>query len=1131
MEVNDLIKKFAEFLEKYYQVELLEKIRKGEKSLIVDFAKIIEFDPEIGDILLDDPEETLKAFELSVKQPNDKVKNFVIRVKNLPESTKIFIRNIRSNDLAKFLTLEGVVRRKSDVRPHVTTARFECPSCGNTLAILQLDNKFKEPSRCSCGRKGKFRLLSKELVDAQGLVLEEIPEKLDGGEQPKRLDIFLKNDLVSPLSEKKTNPGSRIVISGIVKEVPIMNKTGAQSTKFDLIFEANCVESVEEDFSDISISEEEKEKIIELSKDLKLFKKLTDSVAPSIYGHDKIKEALLLQLAGGVRKVRGDGGVTRGDIHILLVGDPGGGKCVDGSTEVVLADGNVVKIGEFVDTILEKNKKEMSDGYFFEINEHLLSMNYDGKILPKKSTIVWKRKAPEKMFVFRTQSGREIIVTPTHPFFTSNQGFIKSIKASNLKIGNFIATPRILKIKGNNEINIKIDPSPAKNARKPIIPDKITPELSRFLAYIIGDGYVQKAKTTWQITFTNNDRNLIDDFSNCAKKVFGLTTRTRESHKGKSALDCQISSTELGRFLYEINDKILKKSDEKRIPGIIKRSSDKNIKNFISAFLDCEADVSNDKRRINVSSASKYLLKDLQFLLQRVGIISQLERKIGGVGNWKKTYCVLKIGGIEAIKLVNTIMPLKMKFRKVNEFTSVFNTNIDVIPNLNGLMLNLRTKLNLSQRDLGVVRTSYQHYERGDRNPSRIQLRQIVNHLINKKLRTQEVALLEQISSTDIYWDKIVFIKEIKPLSKWVYDLQVEDVHNYIANGIFVHNSQLLKRIGKIGPKARYVTGRGATGSGLTATVVKDEFIQGWSLEAGALVLANKGICAIDELDKMSKEDTWSMHEAMEQQSVSISKANIQASLRCETTIIAAANPKFGRFDPYETVASQINLPSTLINRFDLIFPIKDIPDEKKDEKLASFVLELHRTDKTDETEISTDLLRKYLAYVRQNVKPILTQAAIDEIKNYFLKLRQGASKSGIKSIPISTRQLEGMVRLSEASAKLRLSDKVMKKDAQKSVELIDYCLRQVAFDEETGTIDIDRIATEMPAAQRNKIIKIKEIIIELEKQVGKLVPIPDLMKAANEEGLEEQDVDEAIQKLKRAGDVYEPKNGFVSRI
>ncbi len=120
---------------------------------------------------------------------------------------------------------------------------------------------------------------------------------------------------------------------------------------------------------------------------------------------------------------------------------------------------------------------------------------------------------------------------------------------------------------------------------------------------------------------------------------------------------------------------------------------------------------------------------------------------------------------------------------------------------------------------------------------------------------------------------------------------------------------------------------------------------------------------------------------------------------------------------------------------------------------------------------------------------------------------------------------------MSEASAKLRLSDKVLKKDAKKSIELMDYCLRQVAFDEKTGTIDIDRIATEMPAAQRNKIVTIKEIIVELENKLGKTIPVEDVIKTASEKGMGESDVEEIIQKLKKAGDIFEPRHGFISRI
>jgi len=142
-----------------------------------------------------------------------------------------------------------------------------------------------------------------------------------------------------------------------------------------------------------------------------------------------------------------------------------------------------------------------------------------------------------------------------------------------------------------------------------------------------------------------------------------------------------------------------------------------------------------------------------------------------------------------------------------------------------------------------------------------------------------------------------------------------------------------------------------------------------------------------------------------------------------------------------------------------------------------------------------------------------------------------GISEGGVKAIPISARQLEGLIRLTEATAKLRLSEKATKRDAKKAVELLDHCLRLVALDEETGKIDIDRIATDTPAKERNKIGILKEIIHELENKLGKTVPLEDIMKEAEEKGLSEADVEEVIQRLKRAGDLFEPRRGFISRI
>jgi len=671
MEVSEQIEKFKEFIDLHYKEELQNLIRKDRKSLIIDFNLLSKFDPELSEILLYDPEEIIRAAEIALEHfdlPSGL--NMHVRVKNLPKTQQFKIRDLRSKDINKLIGFEAIVRQASDVRPQVTSAKFECPSCGNTISILQLETKFREPTRCSCGRRGKFRLVSKELVDAQHLKVEEAPESLEGGEQPKRLSIFLKDDLVEPKMEKHTTPGSKIKIIGILKEIPIQLTSGAQSTRYDLVMDAIHVEPAEEDFSEIEINKEDEQLIKDLAKDPRIYEKLTNSIAPSIYGHEDVKEALVLQLMGGVKKEREDGTRTRGDMHILLVGDPGSGK------------------------------------------------------------------------------------------------------------------------------------------------------------------------------------------------------------------------------------------------------------------------------------------------------------------------------------------------------------------------------------------------------------------------------------------------------------------------------SQLLQFISKCAPKARFISGKGASATGLTASVVKDEFLRGWALEAGALVLANKGIACLDELDKISQEDTSALHEALEQQTVTISKANIQATLRAETTVLAAANPKHGRFDPYAPISSQINMAPTLINRFDLIFPIKDIPNPERDAKIASHVLELQQKPDSLVPELSPEILRKYILYVKQKIFPVLTDGAIQEIKSFYVSLRNTTQKGdeAIRPIPISARQLEAIVRLAEGVARIRLSNKITVKDAKRAINLLRHCLMQVGVDPETGQIDIDRISG-TPASVRGKIMSVKEIINLLEQKVGKQIPIEDILVEATDRGIKEEEAKEALDKLKRSGDIFEPRQNVIQKI
>jgi replicative DNA helicase Mcm len=359
------------------------------------------------------------------------------------------------------------------------------------------------------------------------------------------------------------------------------------------------------------------------------------------------------------------------------------------------------------------------------------------------------------------------------------------------------------------------------------------------------------------------------------------------------------------------------------------------------------------------------------------------------------------------------------------------------------------------------------------------------------------------------------------------------DIHILLIGDPGTGKSQLVKSMSTVAPKARFVSGKGATGAGLTATVVKDEILRGWALEAGALVLANKGILCIDEIDKMSHEDRSAMHEAMEQQTISISKANVQAVLNCQTSILAAANPKFGRFDGFKPLPEQIEMPVTLLSRFDLIFPFRDIPDKENDTLLAEFILKSHQNVGSNAPEIQLDLLRKYVSYAKQNIKPKLSDEAISEIKSFFVNLRnkEVSSTGGQRPVPLTPRQLEALIRLSEASAKVRLNKEVTLFDAKKAINLMKLYLAQLGMDPETHELDIDRVMSGTTTSQRSKIYEVMDLIKQLEKSFGKNIPIEEIMNEVKNRKIDELKAEEIIEKMVRNGELFKPRHGIIRRI
>ncbi|EPR79809.1 DNA replication licensing factor MCM2 [Spraguea lophii 42_110] len=260
--------------------------------------------------------------------------------------------------------------------------------------------------------------------------------------------------------------------------------------------------------------------------------------------------------------------------------------------------------------------------------------------------------------------------------------------------------------------------------------------------------------------------------------------------------------------------------------------------------------------------------------------------------------------------------------------------------------------------------------------------------------------------------------------------------------------SQFLRYVEGVAHRAVLSTGQGASSVGLTATVRKDTVTKEWTLEGGALVLADKGICLIDEFDKMNDKDRTSIHEAMEQQSISISKAGIVASLHARCGVIAAANPVRGFYNSSLTFSQNVNLSDPIISRFDILCVIKDQIEQGSDENMARFILNTHSSIEEEKTNfmpsqmrLSQNFLKKYIIYARQNVFPTIPPMNLDKISKLYVELRK--ESMGIGTLPITVRHIEGIVRMSESFARMRLSPTVSSEDIDLAINLsLDSFLR-----------------------------------------------------------------------------------------
>ncbi len=340
--------------------------------------------------------------------------------------------------------------------------------------------------------------------------------------------------------------------------------------------------------------------------------------------------------------------------------------------------------------------------------------------------------------------------------------------------------------------------------------------------------------------------------------------------------------------------------------------------------------------------------------------------------------------------------------------------------------------------------------------------------------------------------------------------------------------SQLLQYVARIAPRGLYTSGRGTTAAGLTAAVVREKG-GSMSLEAGALVLADKGIACIDEMDKMRPEDRVAIHEAMEQHTVSVAKGGIVATLNARTAVLAAANPSLGRYEPNRTVAENVPLPVTILSRFDLIFVLRDVPNKEADSKMSRHILEIHRRGASPvEAQVGAELLRKYVSYAK-GIKPVLSDDALKQLSDFYLAMRSASETEG-SPVAITARQLESLVRISEARARVALRKEVTAEDAGAAIAIMRKSLEEVGIDLSSYKMDIDLIMTGRPKSIRDRLSIVLSTLMSMEKVTGIVEKDALVNELETKNKISRNEIERMISQLLREGTIYEPREGCLKK-
>jgi len=1049
---NDLEKFLKAFKDRDGNYRYFDRINNmmalGAQSLVIDYIDFDSFNPSLAQAITRQPDEMLAAFNEAVlsimreihpdyeQEIREKIK---VRIGNY--TVQKGLREINADLIDKLVSVSGMVVRSSEVKPLAKKVAYRCTSCAEVFDTQLKGLILKKPLKCpKCGER-EFDMDPENsiFIDFQMVRLQELPEDLPAGQLPHYVEVTVMGDLVD-----QCRPGDRIILTGIVRIEQEQLAPQVKTSLFRLRMEGNNIEYLggragnkdTRTVERIAISAEDERQIKAIAAKPDAYEKLIASFAPHIYGHEVIKEAILLLIVGSVTKKLEDGSTRRGDINVLLVGDPG---CLRKSTKVILDDGRIVELGSLANYHLET------------INIRML--NDEGS----DTATVFHKYEKQSVIEVITETGKSIVGTYNHPLMTRN-GWKR---LDEIKQGDELRmiTHIPCSITKYAPANFRIVSRMTYHGK---IPEVVDEKLAAFMGFLTGDGWCKSNGYRIGFVVSQKEEELLQPLLQMGQDLFGLEARlSRRGYEGQVVL--MNNGRQITRTMYvtnvEYNSKNLAEMfsflREKRVPRVIFESPNSVVASYLKWLFEADGTVFSKGRgcrAVQLRSRGIELLRDVQLLLLRFGIHSRIITHISG------NNLVIRRG------------PAIIKYAQNIGFAS-------------------KSK---QERLSEAVRWAVE-----------FQRNQIHDEAYEKVV-------------------KVIFSNEPED----VYDIEVPVSHKFIANGIVSHNtakSEMLKFAAKIAPRGLYTSGRGTTAAGLTAAVIRDK--SGiYMLEAGAVVLGDQGLVCIDEFDKIKPEDRSALHEVMEQQTCSVAKGGIVATLNARTSILSAANPMYGKYDPYKNITENVNLPVPLLTRFDLIFIVRDMPEKERDSLIASHILEIHRdAEHAAKPAIEIDLFSKFLSYSKQ-VEPALTPEAIDIVRSYYMDMRKVESEG---MITVTPRQLEGLVRLATARARLLLKDRVDAEDATRAIYLVDQMMRTAGVDVNTGKTDLG-VLYGKPQSVVSKEKTFMEVFRGLtgaeNNDVEDKALVEELVKTGK---FSDEEAKKYIQKFNREGQIFERRPGF----